>query len=204
MKNSIITALIILQIVSIAFFTNKLSGYSQKLDLLISENLALESKLQKANSSLTELADSTPIDQEIILNSTPLKSNIDSNSREIKPSIPNNNQLSNNDSEIETLDTTPEEFAQEETDLNWAIEHEENIENLFVNSENLSEIGLVSVECRKTACKIMATRSNKGTFLDANTFNTEISKQDWHKNNAFSFNFGGEGAEEFVTFWIKR
>ena len=204
MKNSIIAALIILQIVSITFFTNKLSSYSQQIDLLSSENIALQSKLQKVRSSLRELSNSTPIDQKITLNATPLKNNIDSNSREIKPSIPNNNHLSNSDSEIDTLDTTPEEFTQEETDLNWAITHEENIEILFVNSENLSEIGLVSVECRKTACKIMATRSNKGTFLDANTFNTEISKQDWHKNNAFSFNFGGEGAEEFVTFWIKR
>jgi len=202
MNKSLIVALIVLLIVSFAIFLQKFSNLEMERNALLLRVSTLENRISELNMQNFE---ATSLPQLVTANIEPDQSKMEPvSNKNTRLNMPTEDALTTEAQDLADMDDISNAFESELTDLNWAIEYEKNIEELFNQSEKLSDMGLVSSECRSTTCKIVVTRSNRGAFLDANAFSSEKIKKQWGGYSGFSFEFGKEGQEEYLTLWVKR
>jgi hypothetical protein len=208
MKKLIILTLVIAQVTTLTIFLQKVSNLENARDALILEVSELTSDLAESQELRTE---STTLALPKEVNLKGVENELVSASKQESLESPTNDEVevteeksTQDEKGYANMDNVSEIFETEQTDFNWAMKYENNIESLFINSDALSEIGLVSSECRASACKILISRSNNGGFRDAVAFQNEIKKEEWGGYSGFSFEFGNEGQEEYMTLWVKR
>jgi len=205
--NRLIYMLLVIQLAIIVFFifkntslTKQRKMMNQEIDKLKSE---MRSKLPVKECNLTSTNNQLETEEKN-KNSEPTK-------EEFLRSFPKKNDdvvlvKSKNGIDLSSVEYRKKIFNEEETDIEWAVEYEEQINTMLNSSENLSEMGFVHLECRTSGCLLILARSARGAFTDYNIFTDELRKQEWRKksNGVVSFSFGKKNEEEYIEFFIAK
>jgi hypothetical protein len=201
MNRTTIYFLIVTIVISGVFYRKLVVLEDEKSDLIALveslENDNRQTRLGKSTIDAGEISCDTNEKKTLVVKS---EESIDI----VRENVDQSTSLDNSPEKNDSMENISSIFLEEQTDYSWAIPFENNIGKLFHDSEKMANMGFISSECRTSSCKVLFTRSYKGALVDAGTFLNEFSNKAWSEHTGFSFEFGKEGHEEYVTIWIKR
>lgn len=115
------------------------------------------------------------------------KENIDSKDRaadELIDEVIHQRQEEEIHAKIDQLDS---QFEREPIDQSWALEQEQNINDLFVINEELRDLEVDSVQCRQSLCRVRLDSGDADSLSTMMKIQKSITQEDWYVEDSKTY-----------------